>query len=175
MYIAKHFTIEELVYPELYSYWEQKGMQWVLWRMFDIKFLQVIDRLREFLGPCFINTWHKKYELAREKYFGGKRWQYCGIRPPIIELDDDKYFLCYPTETILHKKNPWGMGTTHTQGNTGDLHFVYHSPLEAFQLILKHSNLFPEIKIMESIELTPGWNHISTANYADNDKLRIIG
>jgi len=60
MYTCKHFTLAELVYPELYK---QHAGGPNLWKCFDVKLLVAIDSIREFLYPkkgdggVTINNW----------------------------------------------------------------------------------------------------------------------
>ena len=68
MYTAKHFTLEELVPPEIFTHWEQR--QYLLWMLFDIEALQTLDLLRARYGPCTVNDWR----------WGGS-FQFSGWRP----------------------------------------------------------------------------------------------
>lgn len=56
MYRCKHFTIEELVGPELHKMLPEE----LLWRLFRPEVLQWLDRVREAFGaPIIVNDWHK--------------------------------------------------------------------------------------------------------------------
>lgn len=53
MYQCEHFSIQELVPPDLYKEHEE----WVLWFQFDDRLLKVLDRLRATYGPMTVNNW----------------------------------------------------------------------------------------------------------------------
>ena len=58
MYKCKHFSIQELVPPDVYEDAKKKSETWKLWYLFDTRTLITIDRIREFLGTGItINNW----------------------------------------------------------------------------------------------------------------------
>ena len=64
-YRPKHFIIQELVPPEVYSVLGDRS-----WLVLDPRILVSIDQLREQFGPCTINNWHE-----------GGSLHYRGFRP----------------------------------------------------------------------------------------------
>jgi hypothetical protein len=52
MYKCNHFSIQELVGPEVYK---DRGAK--AWELLDNRLLKTIDQLRERFGECVINNW----------------------------------------------------------------------------------------------------------------------
>ena len=142
-----YFELYELVWKSIYENYHSKNKDWILWRKFDNIALIVLDRLRLNCGSIVINNW----------YWGGNL-QYSGARPFIKPPDQN-----------------WFYNTTHKDFNTFDLHSQEMTAKELYNHILDNQNQYPEITVMENIKLTPNWVHISTCNFGDNGKIRIIG
>lgn len=51
MYKCKHFLIKELVHPDML-----KTPENILWLLFDDRVLRAADMIREWYGPCTVNT-----------------------------------------------------------------------------------------------------------------------
>ena len=65
MYRCRHFSIKELVPPEIY---ESRGQR--AWELLDTRILKAIDLIRDDFGPLIVNNWAT----------GGKL-KYRGFRP----------------------------------------------------------------------------------------------
>lgn len=78
-YRCKHFSIKELVTPQMYSDWGDK-----CWSLFDDRLLRMIDMLREELGPCVINDWswggNFQHSGIRDEHFYGSAEKYLASR-----------------------------------------------------------------------------------------------
>lgn len=78
-YQCKHFDIQELVTPQMYSDWGDR-----CWALFDDRLLRLIDTLREKLGPCTINdwSWGGKFKNSglRDQHFYGTTKKYLASR-----------------------------------------------------------------------------------------------
>ena len=58
MYKCKHFSIQELVPPDVYEDAKKNGVLWKLWYLFDTRTLITLDRIREFVDTGItINNW----------------------------------------------------------------------------------------------------------------------
>lgn len=53
-YRCKHFIIQELVGPDVFTARGERA-----WELLDAGMLQMLDRLRDKFGTCVINNWHK--------------------------------------------------------------------------------------------------------------------
>ncbi len=65
IYIPKHFSLYELLPPEVFHIYKERG-----WNFFDLNVLFTLDALRERYGSITINDW----------YWGGN-FIYSGFRP----------------------------------------------------------------------------------------------
>lgn len=74
MYKCKHFTIKELVSPQVYNKFGEFA-----WKFFDENLLRDLDTIREYHGPITINNWP----------YGGKNTQ-CGLRTNVDPLVKNK-------------------------------------------------------------------------------------
>ena len=86
MYKCKHFTIKELVSPQVYNKFGEFA-----WKFFDERFLKDLDTIREYHGPITINNW----------CYGGKNTQ-CGLRTNVDPLVKGKKTL-YCSAHIMGK------------------------------------------------------------------------
>lgn len=164
MYMPKHFSLEELVYPKLYKKLHKKNMLWVLYRMFDDRFLMTIDQFRKDFGSTIINNW----SLGKISWLGNQIFNYSGARPPIQPL-----------------KEKWSLYTSHKDFNTADLKVEKFSKLnakdklkaynEARQFIIDNPKLYPYVTVLEDGSFAPNWLHLSTGNFCHEDgSIRII-
>ena len=72
-YICEHFSIQELVPPEVF---QERGNK--AWSLFNPLILKSADRLRKRYGPMFINTW--SLSKAIQEIYGTRTES--GIRIP---------------------------------------------------------------------------------------------
>ena len=164
MYIAKHFSLEELVWKGIYDELHNKNMLLYLWRRFDDRFLMSIDQLRVDFGPIIINNW----SLGKIAWLGNQIFSYAGARP-----------------SILPKGENWGEYTTHKDWNTGDPKIARFGKLnlddkkiaynDARQFIIDNPIKYPYVTVLESGDYAPTWIHLSTGNFSHEDSgIRII-
>lgn len=71
MYIPKHFTVSEMVPPEIGTSIQAHGDNWTWAVLFDERLLRVMDDLRDSFGPMLVNDWAN-----------GGGTKYRGFRPP---------------------------------------------------------------------------------------------
>lgn len=164
MYMPDHFSFEEITYPKLFKELHKKNKLWVLWRMFDDRFLMTIDQFREDFDATIINNW----SLGKISWLGNQIFNYSGARPPIRPIG---------------KK--WAKYTSHRDFNTADLKVEKFSKLndkdkliaynEARQFIIDHPEKYPFVTVLESGDFAPNWVHLSTSNFRHQDgSIRII-
>ena len=75
---AEHFALHELLPPELYNFYKERGILWKGWILIPETTIITIDTLRKNFGPMVINTYGLS-AAARIKY-GNRR--YSGLRSP---------------------------------------------------------------------------------------------
>lgn len=57
MKTCENFSLSELVPPDLYYEYKERGKLWKLWLLFDNRIMLAADIIREVAGPCVINDW----------------------------------------------------------------------------------------------------------------------
>lgn len=71
-YVPEHFTEQELVDPDTYEYYHDRG--WDVWRLFHPTILWTADKVRENVGvPCFINNWSSSGVNRGDRKWSGYR------------------------------------------------------------------------------------------------------
>ena len=147
MIIPSHFTLPELVYPELYE--KYKGKEWLLWRRFDPHYLLTLNTLSAEFGTAIINNWNMK----PISWLGGQIFKYSGVRPVIVPEGEH-----------------WSKETMHILYNTADVKFKNCNGLEDYnekrKFILEHTGMFPYITVLEK---DVNWLHFSTGNFENNN------
>ena len=131
MYKCKHFKIQELVSPIVYSQWGDKA-----WMFFDEDFLKDLDTIREHWGRAIIvNNWAK----------GGNLKQ-CGLRSNLDDLVKNKKTLYL---------------SAHCMGKAVDMHDTKGSNRALFNLVynLIEQKRLKKIKRLENLVNTPTWVH----------------
>ena len=131
MYKCKHFKIQELVSPIVYSQWGDKA-----WMFFDEDFLRDLDTIREHWGRAIIvNNWAK----------GGNLKQ-CGLRSNLDDLVKNKKTLYL---------------SAHCMGKAVDMHDSKGSNKALFNLVynLIEQKRLKKIKRLENLVNPPTWVH----------------
>ena len=131
MYKCKHFKIQELVSPIVYSQWGDKA-----WMFFDEDFLKDLDTIREHWGRAIIvNNWAN----------GGNRKQ-CGLGSKLDDLVKNKKTLYL---------------SAHCMGKAVDMHDSKGSNKALFNLVynLIEQKKLKKIKRLENLINTPTWVH----------------
>ena len=131
MYKCKHFKIQELVSPIVYSQWGDKA-----WMFFDEDFLKDLDTIREHWDRAIIvNNWAK----------GGNLKQ-CGLRSNLDDLVKNKKTLYL---------------SAHCMGKAVDMHDTKGSNRALFNLVynLIEQKKLKKIKRLENLINTPTWVH----------------
>ena len=131
MYKCKHFKIQELVSPIVYSQWGDKA-----WMFFDEDFLKDLDTIREHWDRAIIvNNWAK----------GGNLKQ-CGLRSNLDDLVKNKKTLYL---------------SAHCMGKAVDMHDTKGSNKALFNLVynLIEQKKLKKIKRLENLINTPTWVH----------------
>ena len=131
MYKCKHFKIQELVSPIVYSQWGDKA-----WMFFDEDFLKDLDTIREHWGRAIIvNNWAE----------GGNLKQ-CGLRSNLDDLVKNKKTLYL---------------SAHCMGKAVDMHDTKGSNRALFNLVynLIEQKRLKKIKRLENLVNTPTWVH----------------
>ena len=131
MHKCKHFKIQELVSPIVYSQWGDKA-----WMFFDEDFLKDLDTIREHWDRAIIvNNWAK----------GGNLKQ-CGLRSNLDDLVKNKKTLYL---------------SAHCMGKAVDMHDTKGSNKALFNLVynLIEQKRLKKIKRLENLVNTPTWVH----------------
>ena len=131
MYKCKHFKIQELVSPIVYSQWGDKA-----WMFFDEDFLKDLDTIRGHWGRAIIvNNWAN----------GGNLKQ-CGLRSNLDDLVKNKKTLYL---------------SAHCMGKAVDMHDTKGSNRALFNLVynLIEQKRLKKIKRLENLVNTPTWIH----------------
>ncbi len=131
MYLPKHFCIQEFVPPDVYAKWGEKSIMFI-----DERVLITADKLRDFLGPMIVNTWHsqkliKAYGLRKES----------GLRSMTTSTGAE-----------------WSQ---HKFGRAADALFALHSAEEVRTYVMSHQYEFPHIGCIED---DVSWFHFDVRN-----------
>lgn len=122
MYKCKHFTIKELVTPQMYSAWGER-----CWSLFDDRLLRTLDALRERFGSCVINDWawggSFKYSGFRDELFYGSVEKYLASR------SQHKYGRAADCKFKHHSANDVRKYVLEHPGEFPDITFIECSPL----------------------------------------------
>lgn len=138
MYRPKHFTLAELVDPEIYKARGERA-----WELLRPEALVTLDTLREKFGPMIVNNWH----------WGGTAWL----------PDPDKIY----RESGLRRfdSETGAVWSLHRYGAASDCKFKLVTPQEAHAYILSHPGEFPQLTTLEAIAATPTWLHFDCRNH----------
>lgn len=131
MYLPKHFCIQEFVPPDVYAKWGEKSIMFI-----DERVLTTADKLREFLGPMIVNTWHS--DKLKKAY---------GLRT-------ESGFRSFTTGTGAAMSQ-------HKFGRAADALFALHTAEEVRAFVRAHKYEFPHIGC---IELDVDWFHFDVRN-----------
>ena len=132
MYKCKHFKIQELVSPIVYSQWGDKA-----WMFFDEDVLQDLDTIRETYGsPIIINNWAT----------GLKQ---CGLRSNMDEM-------------VKSKKTLYLSAHTMGKGFDLHCFYGHNNKLWQHCYNLIKSKKLKAFKRLENIKNTNGWTHIDS-------------
>jgi hypothetical protein len=132
-YKPKHFATHELVPPRVFADRGDKALH-----LLNPLALEVIDQLRDELGPMFINTYNLSLNVRHS--YGVRQWS--GLRTP-----DSPFYRPY---------------SQHTFGNAFDILFRDHSAAEVRHMIRFLQIKFPCNVVVEN---DTSWLHIAVANY----------
>ena len=134
MYKCKHFKIQELVSPIVYSQWGDKA-----WMFFDEDVLQDLDTIRETYGsPIIINDWAK----------GLKQ---CGLRSNMDEM-------------VKSKKTLYLSAHTMGKGFDLHCKYGHNQKLWQHCYNLIKSKKLKAFNGLEDYKKTNGWVHIQSTN-----------
>ncbi len=127
---AKHFTIQELVHPEIYRLCGDNSG-----KLLHPDAPAMLDGLRERFGPIGVNTWNGECAAWIHKVYRDS-----GLRPVNSKIGSPV--------------------SQHKQGAGFDLKFRDYEVDEVWHFITNNPEAFPLITRLEHIDSTPTWLHV---------------
>lgn len=149
MKISRHFTVQELVTPDIIAALGEKRAA----NLISTYMIKELERMRNRFGPIIVNNGHYINSGLRASTFYTKKHK-CGM---------------FKTIDIIRQSY-----STHQWGNTADLKFVNATPEEVYNYILLNQQQFPFIVRMENAHKTKTWLHVEFGLYRNEDDIEVF-